>query len=204
MIALVVETVFLGAIWGRQFSPRKAAAVFVVFCAITALLLAWVAPQQVGDRITDAHDPARLLILRDGMRMFADHPILGSGCGTFTTVFPHYRMFYDRMLINHAHDDFLEVLLETGLLGFAAALWFLWLLYRCGFHNVRRASHSPHAIMSTAALAGCTGLLAHSFTDFNLHLPANAALFFVLCAVATASGGEAQRIGQGGPAGRVA
>ncbi len=38
--------------------------------------------------------------------------------------------------------------------------------------------------MSLAALLGCTGILFHSFVDFNMQIPANAALFYVLCALA--------------------
>ena len=186
MFAVIVETVFLAIFWMRQFSPRKSAAVFVAFCLVTALFLAWIAPQQVGSRITDIHDPARWLIHRDSIRMFAAHPFLGSGFGSFAAAFPRYRAFYDGFFINHAHDDYLELLLEMGLAGFAAAVWFIVVLYREGLRNLRPARFSPAALISTAALAGCTGLLAHSFMDFNLHIPANAALFYVLCAIATA------------------
>jgi hypothetical protein len=38
-----------------------------------------------------------------------------------------------------------------------------------------------------AALLGCVGILVHSFLDFNLQIPANAALFYVLCAIAAAA-----------------
>jgi O-antigen ligase len=188
MFAVIVETVFLAIFWVRKFSPRKSAAVFVAFCLVTALFLAWIAPQQVGSRITDTHDPARLLIHRDSVHMFAAHPFLGSGFGSFATAFPRYRVFYDGFFINHAHDDYLELLLETGLAGFGVGVWFIVVLYREGLRNLRPARLSPAALISTAALAGCTGLLAHSFTDFNLHIPANAALFYVLCAVATVPG----------------
>ncbi len=182
MLAIVAETMFLAILWMRHFSPKRSAAVFVSFCLVTTLFLAWIAPTQVGNRITDVHDPARWLIHRDAFRMFAAHPFFGSGFGTFATVFPHYRVFYDGFFVNHAHDDYLELILETGLAGFAVALWFLVLLYRGGSSRLQRAKLSPEALMSTAALAGCTGILVHSFTDFNLHIPANAALFYVLCA----------------------
>jgi O-antigen ligase len=188
MFAIVVETAFLAIVWMRQFSPKKSAVVFVSFFLVTALFLAWIAPQQVGSRITNLHDPARWLIHRDSARMFAAHPFLGSGFGTFATVFPHYRIFYDGFFINHAHDDYLELLLDTGLAGFAIAVWFVVVLYRDGLRNLRAAKLSASAMVRIAALAGCTGLLAHGFTDFNLHIPANAALFFVLCGVATNAG----------------
>jgi O-antigen ligase len=187
MLAVIAETVFLAIVWMRQFSPKKSAVIFVTFCMITALILVWIAPRQVGSRITDVHDPARWLIHRDAIRMFAAHPFLGSGFGTFATVFPGYRVFYDGFFVNHAHDDYLELLLETGLAGFAVAGWFLVLLYREGLHNLNPANYSKTALMRAAALASCTGVLVHSFTDFNLHIPANAALFYVLCAVATAN-----------------
>jgi O-antigen ligase len=193
MFAVIVETVFLAIFWMRQFSPRKSAAVFVAFCLVTALFLAWIAPQQVANRITDIHDPARWLIHRDSVRMFAAHPFLGSGFGSFATAFPRYRVFYDGFFINHAHDDYLELLLETGLAGFGVAVWFLVVLYREGLRNLRPAKLSLAALISTAALAGCTGLLAHSFIDFNLHVPANAALFYVLCVIATAPAGSRDR-----------
>ncbi len=185
MFAVTVETVFLAIFWMRRFSPKKSAGLFVLFCLVTALFLAWIAPQQVGSRITDIHDPARLLIHRDSLRMFAAHPLLGTGLGTFATAFPHYRVFYDGFFINNAHDDYLELLLETGLLGLGVGMWFLVLLYRDGLRNLRLTRPTPASMISTAALAGCTGLLAHSFMDFNLHIPANAALFYVLCAIAT-------------------
>ncbi len=190
MIAIVVEMLFLGIVWMIQFSPRRSAAVFVAFCITTALFLAWIAPQELGNRITDIHDPARLLIHRDSMRMFRAHPFLGSGLGTFATVFPHYRVFYDGFFMDNAHDDYLELLLETGLLGFGVGVWFLVLLYRGGTANIRLIKKSSSARISTAALAACTGLLAHSFLDFNLHIPANAALFYVLCMIAAAPAGE--------------
>ncbi len=47
--------------------------------------------------------------------MFVAHPFLGSGFGTFATAFPRYRVFYDGFIVNNAHDDYLELLLETGL-----------------------------------------------------------------------------------------
>jgi O-antigen ligase len=185
MFAILVEIAFLAMVWIRRFSPRKSAAVFAAFCLITALFLAWVAPPQVSSRITDFHDPARWLIHRDSLRMFAAHPLMGSGLGTFLSAFPHYRVFYDGFFINHAHDDYLEFLLETGLSGFGIGVWFLVVLYRAGWAKLRAVRLSSSALTSTAALAACTGLLVHSLIDFNLHIPANAALFYVCSAVAT-------------------
>jgi O-antigen ligase len=193
MFAVIVETLFLAIFGLPRLSRRKSAAVFLLFCVITAAFLAWIAPDQVGSRIIDTNDPARWSIHRDSVRMFAAHPFLGSGLGTFATAFLRYRTFFDGFVVNHAHDDYLEVLLECGLAGLALVVWFLAVLYREGLRQLRRARVSRTAIISVAALTGCTGLLAHSFMDFNLHIPANAAVFYVLCAIATASPRSASR-----------
>jgi O-antigen ligase len=185
MVAVSFEVMFFAIIWIRFFSAKRGMAFVMIFGAATAAILAAIAPEQVISRITDLHDPARLLIHRDSIRMFLAHPLLGSGFGTFTNAFRHYRTFFDGFFVNHAHDDYLELALETGVIGFATAVWFLVVVYRQGFRNLSSARQSGSATVSAAALVGCTGLLVHSFVDFNLHVPGNAALFYVLAAVAT-------------------
>ena len=164
----------------------------MIFAAIMAAILAWIAPEQVIARMSDLHDPARLLIHRDSIKIFLAHPLFGSGFGTFANTFRHYRIFFDGFFVNHAHDDYLELVIETGLAGFATAMWFLVIVYREGFRNLRGAKRSEPAMLSSAAMVGCTGVLVHSFLDFNLHVPANAALFYVIAAVATLHVGEIQ------------
>ena len=63
-------------------------------------------------------------------------------------------------------------------------IWFLVRLYRYGLPTSRRWEFKWDGAVSLAALLGCTGLLLHSFVDFNLQIPANAALFYVLCGLA--------------------
>ena len=63
-------------------------------------------------------------------------------------------------------------------------VWFLISLYRRGLPTSRRWEFKWDGALSLAALLGCTGILLHSFVDFNLQIPANAAVFYVLCALA--------------------
>ena len=97
---------------------------------------------------------------------------------------PSYRSFYTNLFVNEAHNDYAQLMVETGLLGFGLMLWFLVRLYRSGWPTSRRWEFKWDGAVSLAALLGCTGLLLHSLVDFNLQIPANAAVFFVLCAIA--------------------
>jgi O-antigen ligase len=116
--------------------------------------------------------------------MFSLRPVWGWGLGTFPTVYPSYRTFYTDLFVNEAHNDYAQLLVETGLLGFGLMLWFLLRLYRNGLPTSRRWEFRWDGAVSLAALLGCTGILLHSFVDFNLQVPANAAMFYVLCGLA--------------------
>jgi O-antigen ligase len=132
-------------------------------------------------------------MLEDSLKMVRQRPLLGWGFGTFPVVYPSFRSFYTNLAVNAAHNDFVEVTVETGLLGFALMVAFIYLLYRNGLRRVQHWRHDPRASTALAALVGCTGLLVHSFSDFNLQVPANAALFFVLAALATGTTSDGSR-----------
>jgi O-antigen ligase len=147
------------------------------------------------DRLTALKNPmdkadagVRAVIVKDSFRMVRQRPLLGWGLGTFSTVYPSFRSFYSEYEVNEAHNDFMQLLVETGVAGFALMLFFLVLVYRSGMRSIEHWRRDPRASITMAALIGCTGLLIHSLSDFNLQIPANAALFFALTAIATTGG----------------
>ncbi len=185
MIAFVLEVVLLPALTFRtRRSPRVALGSVAVGVLILALLAFLGRGQQVLGRLGDLGPGIRLTMTKDCLRMFSHRPVWGWGLGTFPTVYPGYRSFYTNLFINEAHNDYAQLLVETGLLGFVLMLWFLVTMYRHGLPNSRRWEFTWDGALSLAALLGCTGILIHSFVDFNLQIPANAALFYVLCALA--------------------
>ena len=135
--------------------------------------------------LEEVHETFRPELFRDSLTMFARKPILGWGFGTFPTVYPAFRSFYTTLFVNAAHDDYLQVLVETGTVGFTFVVWFMVVLYCKGLPLCRDASTSWRGVLRLATLLGCTGVAVHSSLDFNLQIPANAALFFVSCALAT-------------------
>jgi O-antigen ligase len=155
--------------------------VFLIWIDVSPALTRWTAFQ--GDL-----QAGRAEIARDCWHMFAQKPLLGWGLGAFPYVYPEFRSFYTDYLINQAHNDYLQVAVETGAVGTLAMLWFIVALYRRALGRLgrprSRASSDFGGTARLAALTGCTGLLVHSLVDFNLHIPANAAMFFVLCAIA--------------------
>jgi len=184
MIAIAAEFVFCALFFVNQ---RNRGLVYALggLCALVVAFLALAATGNVFVRFGQIEPATRSAMTKDGFRMFLARPWLGWGLGTFPSVYPSFRSFYTNFFVNQAHNDLLQALIETGLAGFAAVVAFLALVYRAGFRGVRGWQHQPQRMLRLACLVGCTGLLVHSLMDFNLHVPANAALFFVFCGFIT-------------------
>jgi O-antigen ligase len=184
MLAFVLEMVLFAALTLRKGRSPRIAVGLLAGCVLVLAFLIFLGRGQALGRLGDLGPGIRLTITKDSLRMFTKRPMLGWGLGTFPTVYPGYRSFYTNLFVNEAHNDYVQLLVETGLLGFALTLWFLTRLYRQGLPTSRRWEFQWDGAVSLAALLGCTGILLHSFVDFNLQIPANAALFYVLCGLA--------------------
>ena len=160
--------------------------------ALALSLVYWLGAGQILQRFSAMHSleitaGKRASMRRDTFRIFLDHPVVGTGLGTLQIVFPRYETNYDGRVVNHAHNDYLEALAETGFLGAVSCAWFLFALFRGYLRRSRdSASASFPAALNFAGILSCAGFLIHSLVDFNLHIPANAALFFLMASLATA------------------
>jgi O-antigen ligase len=192
MIAFAAQVIVLSfLIMGRRHS-HPALRYLLLLLFVLCLWLALVEPAALIARIASFSTFAgntewqdRWFILRDSIRMAREHPFLGWGFGSFSFVYPAYRSFYTNSSVNAAHNDYLQLLVELGLIGFAVSLWFIVVFYRRGLRNPVRRDHDRGAAMSLAALIGCTGFLVHALSNFNLQIPANGIMFSVLAAIAT-------------------
>jgi O-antigen ligase len=192
MAAFLVEMLMISVIMVRREKHARTLVAIAVFLAIVAGLLLWLGGSDLVKRITSIHAETRselsggtrIQIDRDGLKMFAQKPLLGWGLGTFPEVYPQFRSFYTNFFVNEAHNDYLQLLVEVGILGFAAMLWLIVVVYRGGIKKLKHWPNDTNATLTLAALLGITGILVHSFVDFNLQVPANAALFYVLCGIA--------------------
>ncbi len=119
------------------------------------------------------------------------HPVVGAGLGAFPVIYTRYDSRNGLYRLEQAHNDYLQILSDGGIVGGVLALSFVIMLFRMGF--ARRESRDEfRSGVALGALAGCFAVLVHSFFDFTLHITANALLFLVLAALATMNGRVAQ------------
>jgi O-antigen ligase len=193
MAAFAVQMAILAGILISQRKGRRVALLFGVFLVIGVALLAWLGGGELARRMASIHTEARgelsgglrMTVNRDALKMFAHKPWLGWGLGVFPDIYPQFRTFHTNFFVNEAHDDYLQLLVEMGGLGFATMLWFVIVMYRGALKKLGNWPEDINGAVALAAMLGATGILVHGFVDFNLQIPANAALFYVMCIVAT-------------------
>jgi O-antigen ligase len=190
IVSLAVEMVilFLLLLMRRVRSRHMLVGGMAVLCAVLAV--SWIGVHQVLQRFADYQSLEVSVGKRASMRVdtwhiFLDHPVMGTGLGTLQMVFPPYDTLYDGKIVNHSHNDYLEALAETGVLGGLCCAWFLGVLLLESLRGLAELGNSFGASLNLSGLVGCSGLLVHSLVDFNLHIPANAMLFVVAAFLAT-------------------
>jgi O-antigen ligase len=190
MLAIATELVILAVFLVRQKRGLGIPVLVGLFLTIVVALLLWIGGGELSRRIatglthSEISSDTRFNIDIDGLRMFLKKPVLGWGLGTFPVVYPQFRTFYTNFFINEAHNDYLQLLVEMGLLGFGTMLWFLLTLYTRALKKIGNWTEEMSGATTLACVLGLTGILVHSAFDFNLQIPANAALFYVLATVA--------------------
>src|SRR3954469_4104121 len=194
MLAIFAALAIFAVILVRQKRTARIALGLVAFAVVLVSLLVWLGGKQLTDRVASISTEARgeisggmrLSIDRDGIRMFAHRPWLGWGLGTFPVVYPQFRSFYTNFFVNEAHNDYVQLLAEMGILGFSAMLWYLVIVYRQALRKIGKWTTQVSDAATLACTLGSVGILVHSLVDFNLQIPANAMLFYVLCTIAAA------------------
>lgn len=176
-------------VWLRRAGRVRLGLVAMVLLAAAALI-AWLGVGRVLERFSQIRPGEvsmgrRVGMFKDTWRIFLDHPRTGTGLGTLVAVYPQYERTYDGKTVDHAHNDYVEALAETGLPGGLCGLAFVVLLFRGALSKLEDKQSHFSLALHAGALVACAGLLVHSFVDFNLHIPSNALLFLLQASLAT-------------------
>jgi O-antigen ligase len=128
----------------------------------------------------------RLAYWRGAWQMFRDHPLTGVGLGAFPAMYPQYGHSSAKLeRLEKAHNDYLQLLTEAGLVGGLLLVWFLFELLRQARRQLRRLDEWPsqERALLVGAYVALLGLAVHSFLDFNLQITANAYLCLLVLAL---------------------
>jgi O-antigen ligase len=193
--ALAVSAVFALDRWVRPShddsgrTERRGLPIVAIGVAVMALgLAAAIGLDSVLERFLRVDNDfvsGRLPIWRAALGMFAAHPVIGNGWGTFQSLLPAYRIEPNGFYYTHAHNDYLEVLAEGGVVGFAIVVILLAMFARRLTEVLATSlSHTQRSTVRWLAVA-ISSTLIHSLADYGLRVPGVALTFVAVTALFT-------------------
>lgn len=186
---------FVAIVLMRKTAPQTMVLIASLVLIDVLVVGTWVGLEKVVERIQETEltvaaggqaesVEARTEAARTALGMVRDFPLFGSGGGSFYNVFLSYRTAdYGYSYVDHAHNDFVEIATDYGLLGLGT----LGLLVALSLWTVlkvlaRRRSPLVRGMAFGVAMS-VVALLVHSAVDFNLQIPANALTMVVILAM---------------------
>jgi O-antigen ligase len=187
LVPVVVLSVLLfsGASYGRRGRITLGIVLVASIIAFAALVV-FTSPRLSGLGVTSFDDAptSRIGISRVATGIVSEHWRFGTGLGTFEDVFGVYEdaSSVSRTYVAHAHNDYLEWLIETGLAGgVLLGLVLVWFVFH--FLRVWTFSRQAGLTLRRAAAIACLVPVLHSLVDYPLRTPAIASLAGMCAAI---------------------
>ncbi len=165
---------------------------FLIVCV--ALMITWFGWESIIEKFGAAFQETggitngRVTIWLDTLKIIPNFFLTGTGFGTFINIYPSYKTAPTDLIFDHAHNDYIELLTDGGILGFLLATWFVLSILIHGWKSMKSRRDHFAILLSIGALTSIIAILLHSATDFNMHNGANGLYFFFTCGLLISAG----------------
>ena len=183
-----------------EVATVAATATVVLFCGVLygpfSGIISWL-PARLQPHIATLINDPRVVAARVALRMFWASPLLGTGLDTFGDVFPRFQSGDITLL--YAHNDYAQLLAESGIVGAAVAIGLGSVLLARG-HRFYWSVPPAARLLEAGPWAAVAGLAFHAAFDWNIHVPANALAAGIVMGICAATGGRSRPQSTSAPA----
>lgn len=144
--------------------------------------------QVVVKEVVEKKNVIRTDVFAYVIAQITERPLTGFGAGAFESSFQRYPGPEVSGHFDHAHNDYLQFTAEYGLTGLLLLACFVLSAFYQALKALWHRQSWYRSGMGFGASMAILGLMIHSFSDFNLQIPANAATFVTVCAMAILAG----------------
>ena len=185
----LVSAIVLFAWWvvRRQASKSRRTIGAAYLVCVLLMGAAWGGVDAVMRRFQVAQPDlgGRFALWQDTSRIIRDFPLTGTGLNTYGIAMLHYQMVQDGSQYIEAHNDYLQIGAEGGLLLGVPILLALLFFIREAWRRFREGADDAATYwLRAGAVTGLCTIAIQEFSDFTLQMPGAAALFVVLAAIA--------------------
>ena len=193
IVTILASMILFALLYSYKRRNLGRATLWVALC-LALLAVSWFGWQPIIDEFDKAFDTsgairdARFQLWSDTLVLIRDFPLVGGGFGTFVDLYPSYKTLTTNLVFDHAHNDYLELAANGGLLGFILAAWFCVAVLLHGWRKVLVRRDRLAVLAGIGAIVSICALLMHSVVDFNLQNGAVGLYFFFVCGLAGGGG----------------
>lgn len=195
LIAILGGMVFLAFLTIRRSGKGQAIASVGLIVAIIILALGgavFVGGDTSLTRFTDAAaandlSSSRTHIWQTTLLVIVSFFPFGAGMGAFGQAYTRFDLSGGSLRVEQAHNDYLQLLADAGIVGLVLGGLFLYWLFREGARNIRAEGRFRRGV-AIGACTGCFAILIHSLFDFVLHITAVSVMFLTFLGLLVASG----------------
>jgi O-antigen ligase/tetratricopeptide (TPR) repeat protein len=199
IITFFLSLLFMGLLLLKGRGRKKRAYAVLLIGLLITVVIGWFGWERVISRFDDLKDsasivrvhsvdrPDRMEMWKDGLAAAGDFILTGSGMGGFISVYPKYRGKWTDYTIDHAHDDYIELLVNGGVISLLLAVWLLFSVLYSSYKSLRLRKDGYSIHLFIGCLTGLFSVLVFSLFDFNLQIGSNGLYFFFLLGLAVSA-----------------
>lgn len=203
IVSLCLSMIVFGFLFLSKGNNKKTGIIIITIFILIVLSVGWFGWEPIFERFEKVRtlegniSDLRIEIWRDSKNIIEDFFLTGTGAGTFAYIYPKYKTISGSAVVDHAHNDYIEILSEGGIIIFLLCTWFLLVVLYKTYISFRKRRELYSIYIVIAALTGLIAILIHSITDFNLDIGANGLYFFAIIALAVSAANTRMREGFG-------
>ena len=174
---------FFAAFFIALIMKKKTLVIFFVI-VIMVVTLPFLPKEKVGNILGFTSMQDRFFMWDTGWKIFMEHPIVGNGLNTFFVKYMEFRGDQYRGLKgSYAHNGYLQIAADTGLIGLGAFLFLLVKFFWSTIRSIKICKDEFYGTLFLGMFAGITAFLIQSFFDVNLQSLQLVVLFWFFLSV---------------------
>jgi O-antigen ligase len=183
--AALAIAIFVLSFRGHRTRARRFAAVATV-TILVAVVVAWAGTTAIATRFSSAEAglEGRIGAWGDAWRIARLYPMAGTGLNTYAVAMHFHQRFDPSKRYPQAHNDYLQLAAEGGLLLSVPALICISVFVSLVIRRLAQKADEASHWIRMGSVTGLVAIALQATADFSLQMPGNAFLFAVLCAIA--------------------